>query len=40
MFGIKIVSEKKYDALKTELKGFYDDKNTDNQYFGAIDSYL
>jgi phage portal protein BeeE len=40
MFGIKIVSEKKYDALKAEVKGFYDDKNTDNQYLGAIDSYL
>ncbi len=40
MFGIKIVSEKKYDALRSEVKGYYDDKNRDNLYFGAISQLM
>ena len=40
MFGIKIVSEKAYNALKLEKKGFYDANNEENRYFAAIDSYL
>ena len=39
MFGLKIVSEKEYDALRTEIKSYYDDKNSENQYFNALDSY-
>lgn len=40
MFGIKIVSEKEYDSLKTEVKGFYDSQNGLNQYLRAIDVHM
>lgn len=40
MFGLKIVSEKTYDALKLEKKGFYDANNETNQYLKAIESLM
>jgi phage portal protein BeeE len=40
MFGIKIVSEKKYNGLVTEKKGYYDSLNEMNEYFRAIDATL
>ena len=40
MFGIKIVSERKYEGLKTEVKGFYDSQNELNEYLRAIDVYM
>lgn len=40
MFGIKIVSEKKIEALETQVKGFYDSQNEMNEYFRAIESLL
>lgn len=40
MFGIKIVSEKEYNGLKTEVKGYYDSVNEANEYFRAIETYL
>lgn len=40
MFGIKIVSEKEYDGLKTEVKGYYDSVNEVNEYLRAIDTHL
>lgn len=40
MLGIKIVSEKKYDALRAEVKGYYDDKNNNNEYFDAISQLM
>lgn len=40
MFGIKIVSEKEYEGLKTEVKGFYDSQNELNEYLRAIDVHM
>ena len=40
MFGIKIVSEKDYNALKSEVKGYYDSMNEVNEYFKAIETSL
>ena len=40
MFGIKIVSEKEYNGLKTEVKGYYDSQNELNEYFRAIDAHM
>jgi HK97 family phage portal protein len=40
MFGIKIVSEKEYEGLKSEVKGFYDTQNELNEYLRAIDVHL
>lgn len=40
MFGIKIVSEKEYNSLKTEIKGYYDSVNAVNEYFMAISTQL
>lgn len=40
MFGIKIVSEKEYDSLKLEKKGYYDAINEVNEYFKAIETSL
>lgn len=40
MFGIKIVSEKEYEGLKTEVKGFYDSQNELNAYLRAIDVHM
>lgn len=40
MFGLKIVSEKEYNGLKTEVKGYYDNVNEMNEYLRAIDSHL
>ncbi len=40
MFGIKIVSEKEYNGLVTEKKGYYDSLNEMNEYFRAIDATL
>ena len=40
MFGIKIVSEKGYEGLKTEVKGFYDSQNELNEYLRAIDVHM
>ena len=40
MFGIKIVSEKEYEGLKTEVKGFYDSRNELNEYLRAIDVHM
>ena len=40
MFGIKIVSEKEYEGLKTEVKGFYDTQNELNEYLRAIDVHM
>ena len=40
MFGIKIVSEKAYNALKLEKKGFYDANNDENRYFAAIEQNI
>ncbi len=40
MFGIKIVSEKEYNGLKTEIKGYYDNVNDANEYLRAIDTHL
>lgn len=40
MFGIKIVSEKEYEGLKTEVKGFYDSQNGLNAYLRAIDVHM
>ena len=40
MFGIKIVSEREYEGLKTEVKGFYDSQNELNEYLRAIDVYM
>ena len=38
MFGIKIVSEKEWNGLRTEVKGYYDSANELNEYFKAIES--
>ena len=40
MLGIRILSEKKYNALEMEKKGYYDALNEFNQYFKAIDSQM
>lgn len=40
MFGIKIVSEKEYNSLKTEVKGYYDSVNEVNEYLRAIETHL
>ena len=40
MFGIKIVSEKEYNGLKTEIKGYYDSVNEVNEYLRAIDAQM
>ena len=40
MFGIKIVSEKEYEGLRTEIKGFYDSMNEVNEYFKAIETSM
>ena len=40
MFGIKIVSEKEYDGLKREIKGYYDNANEVNEYLKAINTHL
>lgn len=40
MFGIKIVSEKEWNGLQTEVKGYYDSANEMNEYFKAIESTL
>ena len=40
MFGIKIVSEKEYEGLKTEVKGFYDSQNELNEYLRAINAHM
>ena len=40
MLGIKIVSEKKIDALETQVKGFYDSQNEMNEYFRALEAQL
>ena len=40
MFGIKIVSEKEYEDLKTKVKGFYDTQNELNEYLRAIDVHM
>jgi HK97 family phage portal protein len=40
MFGIKIVSEREYEGLKTEVKGFYDSQNELNEYLRAIDVHM
>ena len=40
MFGIKIVSEKEWNGLKTEVKGYYDSANELNEYFKAIESTM
>lgn len=40
MFGIKIVSEKEYEGLKTEVKGFYNSQNELNEYLRAIDVHM
>ena len=40
MFGLKIVSEKEFEGLKTEVKGFYDSQNEVNQYFRAIETMM
>ena len=40
MFGIKIVSEKEYNGLKTEVKGYYDSVNEANEYLRAIEAHL
>ena len=38
MFGIKVVSEKEWNGLKTEVKGYYDSANELNEYFRAIEN--
>ena len=40
MFGIKIVSEKEWNSLKTEVKGYYDAENEVNEYLRAIDVHM
>ena len=40
MFGIKIVSEKEWNGLKTEVKGYYDSQNEMNKYFRAIETTM
>ena len=40
MLGIKIVSEKEYEGLKKEVKGFYDTQNELNEYLRAIDVHM
>lgn len=40
MFGIKIVSEKEYEGLRAEVKGFYDSQNELNEYLRAIDVHM
>lgn len=40
MFGIKIVSEKEWNALRIESKGYYGEDNAENEYLRAIDKYL
>lgn len=40
MFGIKIVSEKQWDGLQTEIKGYYDSANEMNEYFRAIENAM
>lgn len=40
MLGMRILSEKKYNALEMEKKGYYDALNEYNQYFKAIDSQM
>lgn len=40
MFGIKIVTEKEYNSLKTEIKGYYDGANEMNQYLRAIETHM
>ena len=40
MFGLKIISEKEYNSLKIEKKGYYDADNETNQYLRAIESHM
>lgn len=40
MFGLKIVSEKEWNDLRTEVKGYYDAQNELNEYFRAIDVHM
>lgn len=40
MFGMKIISEKEYDSLKIEKKGYYNADNEMNQYLRAIESHM
>ena len=40
MFGLKIVSEKEWNGLRTEVKGYYDAQNELNEYFRAIDVHM
>ena len=40
MFGLKIISEKEYNGLKIEKKGYYDADNETNQYLRAIESHM
>lgn len=40
MFGIKLISEKEYNGLKTEIKGYYDSVNEANEYLRAIETHL
>lgn len=40
MFGLNIVRTKEIDALRDEIKGFYDSENQLNEYFKAIEFML
>lgn len=40
MFGLKIVSEKEWNGLRTEVKGYYDAQNELNEYLRAIDVHM
>ena len=40
MLGIKILSQKEYEGLRTEIKGFYDKENEMNEYLRAIEKLL
>lgn len=40
MFGIKIVSEKEWNSLRTQVKGYYDAENEMNEYLRAIEVHL
>ena len=40
MFGFRLISEKKINALESQVKGYYDAKNEENRYFAAIDKYM
>ena len=40
MLGIKILSQKEYEGLRTEIKGFYDKENEMNEYLRAIEKQL